>query len=215
MPHVFSPRSLPRRLPTGTSSSDGRVTIEQITIHNHVDTQDHKTSDLSEIREMLSAMDQKTCSGAAVEERIVYVPLETYRLSTLNATWGNRMYVHCEQPYTWRELIHGYKGRKIDFKSESLGRLIVKGRFNTWACVNQHYCSSSSADDQYFCFVYDEVGKVFVPWDENSRLGLVKSGMEKASSVADRLKSLQGLLADGIITESDFQHHKGSILGSL
>ena len=91
----------------------------------------------------------------------------------------------------------------------------MKGRFNTWVCVNQHYCSSSSADDQYFCFVYDEVDKVFVPWDENSRLGLVKPDMEKAPSAAEGLKSLQSLLAEGLITESDFQKHKASILGSL
>jgi len=180
-----------------------------------VEAQDHTASDLSEIRGMLSSMDQKTCREAPVEERIVYVPLETYRLSTLNATWGNGVYVHCTQPYTWRELIHGYKGAKIDFKSGSLGRLIVKGRFNTWACVNRHYCSSSSADDDYFCFVYDEVDKVFVPWDENSRLGLVKPGMHKASSAAERLKSLQALLADGLITQSDLQQHKASILGGL
>ena len=164
---------------------------------------------------MLSALDRKTCSEAPVKERLVYVPLETYRLSTLNATWGDGVYAHCTQPYTWRELIYGYKGTKIDFKSGSLGRLIVRGRFNTWVCVNQHYCSSSSADDQYFCFVYDEVDKVFVPWDENSRLGLVKPGMEQASSAAERLRSLQSLLADGLITESDFQKHKASILGSL
>ena len=88
--------------------------------------------------------------------------------------WGKPEYVHCVQPYTWYELVYGYKNSSVAFKVGGLGKLLEKGGYQTWQCFPDHYCATD-AIDPWFCFVYHETEKVFTPWGENAGLELVKS----------------------------------------
>ena len=87
--------------------------------------------------------------------------------------WGRPEYLHCVQPYTWRELVHGYKNSSVVFKVGGLGRLLEKDGYETWQCFQNHYCAIDH-DNPWFCFVYHETAKLFTPWGENSKLQLVR-----------------------------------------
>ena len=84
--------------------------------------------------------------------------------------WGRPGYSHCEQPFSWRELVSGYQNMKIPFKSGGLGRLMEVGGYETWVCIRDHFCG-----DPWFCWVYHEGRKLFSPWGPNSVLNLVKT----------------------------------------
>jgi len=83
--------------------------------------------------------------------------------------WGRPGYTHCEQPYVWRELIYGYKDSKVALKAGGLGTLLERGGYQTWVCIDGHFCG-----DPWFCWVYHETNEVFTPWGTNSELLLVK-----------------------------------------
>ena len=42
------------------------------------------------------------------------------------ADWGDAQHARCVQPYSWDELLHGYKGKNIStsFKMGGLGKLV-------------------------------------------------------------------------------------------
>ena len=80
--------------------------------------------------------------------------------------WGRPGHVHCEQPYSWSEVLHEYKDIK---KVGGLGKLLVRGGYETWICILGHLCG-----DPYFCWVYHEADKVFTPWGTNNELKLVR-----------------------------------------
>ena len=40
-----------------------------------------------------------------------------------------------------------------------------------WLCEEGHACANGASS--YFCFVYDEIDHVFVPWAPNSQLRIV------------------------------------------
>jgi len=88
--------------------------------------------------------------------------------------WGKQEFTHCVQPYSWREIIHGYKDMNVStlFKMGSLGKLLEANGYETWQCLRDHYCATE-ADDSWFCFVYHEQHQVFTPWGKNSQLKLV------------------------------------------
>ncbi len=47
------------------------------------------------------------------------------------------------------------------------------GRFETWLCERDNECSTSDSGGIVpFCFVYNEVSEVFVPWGTAANLGL-------------------------------------------
>jgi hypothetical protein len=76
------------------------------------------------------------------------------------------------QPYTWDELMHGYKGGYIPYKVGGLGKLLEPGGYETWVCLlNDHPCGNP-----HYCWVYHETDKVFTPWGTNTELGLVTGG---------------------------------------
>ena len=106
-------------------------------------------------------------------EKIIYRPCEEGPTTPHRTNdWGKAEYAHCVQPYTWRELVYGYKNSSVIFKAGGLGKLLEKGGYQTWQCFPDHYCATD-ASDPWFCFVYHETEKVFTPWGENSRLELV------------------------------------------
>jgi len=103
------------------------------------------------------------------------------------ADWGDAKFSHCEQPFSWSELLHGYKNMNIStiFKMGGLGKLVEEDGYETWLCMNDHYCAVD-AEDPWFCFVYHETQKVFTPWGENSRLNLVRGSVEKDHAILVR-----------------------------
>jgi hypothetical protein len=90
-----------------------------------------------------------------------------------HANWGDAKFSHCVQPFSWSELIEGYKNSSKVFKMGGLGKLLEEDGYETWQCFRDHYCGSDP-DDPWFCFVYHETNKVFTPWGENSQLNLVR-----------------------------------------
>ena len=83
------------------------------------------------------------------------VPAAAVIQGTHNRTkdWGKPEYARCVQPYTWYELLHGYKNSTVAFKMGGLGKLLEKGGYETWQCFSDHYCAAD-ANDPWFCFVY-------------------------------------------------------------
>eukprot|EP00960_Hanusia_phi_P009448 273604-Hanusia_phi.AAC.2 len=51
-----------------------------------------------------------------------------------------------------------------------LGNLMVAGRFEVWVCEKNHTCLEDPGD--FFCFLYDELNHVFIPWDALTALKL-------------------------------------------
>jgi hypothetical protein len=88
--------------------------------------------------------------------------------------WGNQEHAHCVQPYTWNELIQGYKDCAMVYKTGGLGQLMEVDGYETWQCIRDHYCATDP-QDPWFCFVYHETNKVFTPWGHNSHLKLVNT----------------------------------------
>jgi len=103
-------------------------------------------------------------------KKIVYKSCEDDPISNRSKDWGRLGYRHCKQPYSWRQLIYGYKDNTSPIKSGGLGKLLELGGYQTWVCINNHFCG-----DTYFCWVYHETKKVFTPWGNNGELHLVKS----------------------------------------
>jgi len=112
-------------------------------------------------------------------EKIVYTSCEDDPVSNRSKDWGRPGYTHCDQPYSWRQLVYGYKNNKVSIKSGGLGKLIELGGYQTWVCIKHHFCG-----DPYFCWVYHETSKVFTPWGTNAKLQLVKSWGCEASVLA-------------------------------
>ena len=103
-------------------------------------------------------------------EKIVYKWRDDDRVGNCTKNWGRPGYVHCDQPYSWRELVYGYKDNTVPVKSGGLGKLLERGGYQTWVCINHHFCG-----DPFFCWVYHETREVFTPWGTNGELRLVKS----------------------------------------
>ena len=93
-----------------------------------------------------------------------------------HADWGAVEYAHCKQPYSWHQLVHGYKNmnRSTFFKMGGLGKLLEEDGHETWVCLRDHYCTLD-LHDPWFCFVYHETDKTFTAWGENAKLQLVKT----------------------------------------
>ena len=90
--------------------------------------------------------------------------------------WGqDQRYLSCSFPLTWTQILKArFEDCTSSFKTGGLGSLMVEDAFESWICVPDHPCASNYPHDQYFCFVYDEQRKLFVPWGENAELGLVR-----------------------------------------
>jgi len=82
--------------------------------------------------------------------------------------WGRPGHAHCVQPYTWDELVDGYKDKHIPYKLGGLGKRLEPGGYETWVCLlDDHPCG-----DPHYCWVFHETRKVFTPWGTNTELGL-------------------------------------------
>jgi len=103
-------------------------------------------------------------------EKIVYKWRDDDPVGNRTKNWGRPGYTHCDQPYSWSELVYGYKDNKVPVKSGGLGKLLERGGYQTWVCIHHHFCG-----DPFFCWVYHETHEVFTPWGTNGELRLVKS----------------------------------------
>eukprot|EP00960_Hanusia_phi_P021753 644251-Hanusia_phi.AAC.1 len=70
--------------------------------------------------------------------------------------------------HTWEEI--NASPKRQNFETGGLGYL-MDDNFECWVCVKDHSCAVPA--DPYFCFVYDEVNKAFLPWGQNKDLRLV------------------------------------------
>ena len=116
-------------------------------------------------------------------EKIVYVnvtrevPYYLLKPDDLNAVpiWGSKEYRHCHFEWTWKELRQHFKanffGTMPQFRTGSLAEHMSEGRYEVWVCMQDHYCSDAA--NKWFCWVYDEVAGVFVPWAPNSILQII------------------------------------------
>ena len=129
----------------------------------------HNISEMHEQIEHLQASASRTCADGGMEPEMRRDLRE----------WGSDEYDHCEQPFSWSELLAAYKAGErrsaqdahgaydITFKSGGLGKKLDKGGYMTWVCIKDHFCG-----DPYFCWVYHETRKVFTPWGTARELRL-------------------------------------------
>ena len=104
--------------------------------------------------------------GCEPVEKIIY---ESWQEDPGRKDWGRPGHSHCVQPYTWDELVDGYKDKYIPYKIGGLGKRLEPGGYQTWVCLlDDHPCG-----DPHYCWVYHETDKVFMPWGTNTELGLV------------------------------------------
>ena len=78
----------------------------------------------------------------------------------------------CQTPFTWDNLIEGYKEHTVTYKTGDLGMRAVPGIFESWACVHGDPCATDLIDG-FFCYVYHEQEARFVPWGPNTVLRLL------------------------------------------
>jgi len=123
-------------------------------------------SEMHEQIEYLQASASQTCADGGMEPE-------------MRREWGSHEYDHCEQPFSWTELLAAYKKGKrrsaqdehqafdIIFKSGGLGKRLDKDGYVNWVCIKDHFCGDPS-----FCWVYHQTRKVFTPWGTARELGL-------------------------------------------
>jgi hypothetical protein len=80
-------------------------------------------------------------------------------------------FAHCQTPWTWDDLMEGYKESTVDYYHGLLGQLAVPGTFELYACIRADPCALGPTD--YFCYVWHMVNNAFVPWGSNTVLELV------------------------------------------
>ncbi|KAJ1470156.1 hypothetical protein T484DRAFT_2095407 [Baffinella frigidus] len=75
----------------------------------------------------------------------------------------------CTLGATWEELSDRRRtGNGAPFETGGLGGLTEAPRFWVWVCEEGHACAYGTS--LHFCFVFDEVDKVFLPWGGSSLL---------------------------------------------
>jgi len=86
--------------------------------------------------------------------------------------WGSdSSFSSCALDATWEDLSRRRAAGGALWKAGGLGGLMEAPRFQVWVCEEGHTCAEG--DNPFFCFVYDEDNKVFVPWGPNAELKLV------------------------------------------
>jgi len=91
----------------------------------------------------------------------------------LTVTWRDPKYELCVQPYTWAQLLKGYKDGTLTFRSGGMGSLLEKKGYEVWICLKDHYCATDYTNP-FFCFAYHETKREFTPWGSNTDLHLVR-----------------------------------------
>ena len=109
-------------------------------------------------------------------EKIVYQSCEDDPMGNRTKNWGRSGHSHCHQPYSWTELIKGYKDSVVPYKVGGLGKLLEPHAYETWVCLEDAPCG-----DPQYCWVYHETNKVFTPWGTNGELRLVTSSYDSDS----------------------------------
>ncbi len=92
-----------------------------------------------------------------------------------NKSWGLiPEYSSCTLQDTWPQITEKLRVDPQCMTTGGLGRLMERGHFEIWVCERDNECSTPDLDGLVvpFCFVYNEVSQVFVPWDNAAHLGL-------------------------------------------
>ena len=120
----------------------------------------------------------------AVSEVCPKVPVENF---------NEAQFAHCQTPWTWDDLMEGYKESTIDYFQGSFGQLSVRGTFETYTCIRGDPCALGPTD--YFCYVWDMVNSVFVPWGSNTVLEIVPvTSQDEVIHLRAKVKELEAAL---------------------
>jgi len=111
------------------------------------------------------------------------LPLPGRQPLNITATWYDPKYALCVQPYTWRQLLQGYKDGTLTFRSGGMGGMLEKGGYEVWLCLKDHYCAIDH-NNPFFCFAYHETKKEWTPWGSNADLQLVRLQSHAATSAS-------------------------------
>ena len=87
--------------------------------------------------------------------------------------FGEQQFKLCQVPWTWEELIAGYKESTISPQWGTLGLRTVPQVFESYVCIHGDPCATDLVD-HYFCYVLDERDRSFVPWGPNAVLQILK-----------------------------------------
>ena len=88
--------------------------------------------------------------------------------------WNQTQYKRCQPVFaSWQEMRHQIKAGSVKVKIGGLGKLIIPSEYESWMCVHDDACSLGG--DWYFCYVFEESIKKFVPWDQHFNLELFQS----------------------------------------
>ena len=123
-------------------------------------------------------------------------------------------YMTCNLGMTWSEILQEMEDQRIsrtdrpNVVTGGLGSKMIAGKFEVWVCRRQDPCAVSPED--LMCYVYDEQQHIFLPWDSNSELKIVRGGpfwsvREGTAGVA--LAAVRKL-------QEEIQELKGSISGA-
>ena len=133
------------------------------------------------------------------------------RADNRTKNWGSAEYVHCQQPFNWKELVYGYKESRVRFKSDGLGDLLEPGGHEVWVCLHDHYCAVQG--DPWFCFVFDEATQGFSPWGPNSQLQLIpaephtQNEIDRLWETWSQLKALSETTQEQVRAVGTFLYH--------
>ena len=110
----------------------------------------------------------------------------------LTATWRDPKYALCVQPYTWGQLMQGYKDGTLTFRTGGMGGLLEEDGYESWLCLKDHYCVIDHTNP-FFCFAYHETKQEWTPWGSNTDLQLVRlQGPAATSTSGGRVSSMPG-----------------------
>ena len=86
-------------------------------------------------------------------------------------SWNQAQYKHCQPVFnSWSDLRQQYKSGSLQARTGGLGNLLIVNEYESWVCVFDDICSLGG--DYYFCYVFQETGEKFVPWDQHFKLNL-------------------------------------------
>jgi len=121
------------------------------------------------------------------------LPLPGRQPLNITATWYDPKYALCVQPYTWSQLMQGYKDGTLTFRTGAMGRMLEKDGYQAWLCLKDHDCATDHTNP-FFCFAYHESRQDWTPWGSNADLQLVRLQNPMAPSAsADAVSSLSGV----------------------
>ena len=104
--------------------------------------------------------------------------------------WNQLQYKSCQPLFdSWADMRRRLDEGSLVVKTGGLGKLMVPEQFESWVCVRDDACALGG--DYFFCYVFNEVTRLFVAWDQNSKLKLFRPKAHSVSASVATLEQLQ------------------------